>query len=288
MDTDPPAPISPFERIRHQDDVGEYWSARELAALLDYADWRNFEKVIKKAMTACEGSRQQISDHFVAVNKMVELGSGSKRKVKDYQLSRYACYLIVENADPNKEIVALGQTYFAIRTRRDELADDRDEARKRVEEREKLKRYHRVLYRAARAAGVITPEDFAIFEDHGYHETVAQIAERKGLKPGQHISDHMGAVELAANGLRAALAAEVISTEGIQDAQQPMPLTSVRELESVAQWKRWASSRKGFPPRPKAYNKSSAISLARSASSRKIVLACGHRSLRTIPAERDK
>lgn len=216
----PPASISPFERIRHHDDAGEYWSARELSELIGYK-WQNFEAVVKKAMTACAKSSQQVSDHFTDISKMVTLGSGARRKVRDYHLSRYACYLIIENGDPDKDIVALGQTYFAIRTRRDELASDADDARKRLQEREKLKRYHRVLFRAARMAGVMTPEDFAVFEDHGYRglylETAAQIAERKDVPPGQRISEYMGTVELAANGFRAALAGEMLVSGGVNN-----------------------------------------------------------------------
>lgn len=126
------APISPFEQIKHSDAASNYWSARELAAILGYSEWRNFEKAVKKAMTACKKSGQQVADHFVEVNKMVELGSGAQRAIRDHHLSRYACYLVVENADPSKEIVALGQTYFAIRTRLDEIAQETEEARQRV------------------------------------------------------------------------------------------------------------------------------------------------------------
>lgn len=114
-----------FEDLKYQSEAGfEYWSARELAPLLEYRDWRNFENVLSKAEQACELSNQPITDHFVDVTKMVSLGSGSQRSVNDVQLSRYACYLIVQNGDPSKPVIAAGQTYFAIQTRRQELADD--------------------------------------------------------------------------------------------------------------------------------------------------------------------
>jgi hypothetical protein len=120
----PPAPNTlPFEGIRHSDAGGDYWLARELAPVLEYALWRNFEGVIKKAMKACESSGQQVSDHFVDIDKMVALGSGSERAIRDYRLTRYACYLIAQNGDPDKPIIALAQTYFAVQTRRQELAD---------------------------------------------------------------------------------------------------------------------------------------------------------------------
>ena len=111
-----------FENIKHIDDNGvEYWYARELNKVLEYSEYRKFLPIIKKAITSCENSKQNIKDHFAQVAGMVSIGSNAKRKVKDYKLSRYACYLIVQNADSSKEIVALGQTYFAIQTRRQEL-----------------------------------------------------------------------------------------------------------------------------------------------------------------------
>jgi DNA-damage-inducible protein D len=215
-----PVPISPFDRIKHVDDAGEYWSARELAGLIGY-QWKNFEHVIAKARIACQNSGNPVENHFVTTTRTIEVGKGAKRQLTDVHLSRYACYLIIENADPEKEIIALGQTYFAIRTRRDELAQEREEALQRIAEREKLKRYHKELHRTARGAGVITAHDFAIFQDHGYkglyQETAQEIAQRKGLQPGQNISDFMGITETAANGFRAALAREMLITEGVKE-----------------------------------------------------------------------
>ena len=114
----------PFEAIRKSDEAGrEYWSARNLGPLLDYKEWRNFYKVIAKAIISCEASGHPSADHFVETNKMVELGSGASRNLEDFHLSRYACYLIVQNGDPSKPVIANGQTYFAIQTRRQELAE---------------------------------------------------------------------------------------------------------------------------------------------------------------------
>jgi DNA-damage-inducible protein D len=116
--------MSPFEAIKHEEDGAEYWSARELLVVLGYASWQKFKAVIQDAMKACENSGQAASDHFILTVKMVPIGSGAERGVDDYDLSRYACYLIVQNADPEKPIVALGQTYFASQTRLQELTDD--------------------------------------------------------------------------------------------------------------------------------------------------------------------
>lgn len=221
----PAGRISPFEQIKHTDEGNEFWSARELGKVLGYGSWQSFHAVVEKARLACEGSGIAASDHIRLVTKMIATGKGAQRKIEDYHLSRYACYLIVQNADPAKETVALGQTYFAVQTRRAEQADEHEEARLRLEEREKLKRYHRELFKAARDAGVITPQDFAIFEDHGYRglyggETAQDIAARKGLKRNQNIADYMGSTELAANGFRAALAREMLRGEGVSEKNQ--------------------------------------------------------------------
>jgi len=219
----PVAPQSQFDSIKHIDESGEYWSARELAKLLDYTEWRNFEKVIKKAIKACQGSNRQASDHFVDINKVITGGKGSKQTVTDYHLSRYACYLIVQNADPEKDIVAMGQTYFAIRTRRDELAEQPNiEAMKhRVELRQRLKQHNKTLREAARDAGVMTGDDFAIFENHGYQGlynglTAQDIATTMGVPPGK-ISDHMGELALSANDFRATLGAYMLKQRKIKD-----------------------------------------------------------------------
>ena len=197
-----------FEDIKYtRPDGSEYWMARELASVLDYTKWENFSKVINRAMLACRNSGFEIVNHFPDVRKMVDIGSGTQRKVKDYELSRYACYLIVQNGDPRKEIIAIGQTYFAIQTRRQELADtfnQLDENNKRLVVRGNIKHWNRLLAKAARNAGVITAEEFEIFQNSGYMGlygglTVADIHRNKGLKKEEKILDYMGSTELIAN-----------------------------------------------------------------------------------------
>lgn len=217
---------SPFELIRHTtDDGADYWSGRELAKALGYVQWRNFVGVVENAQKACEGSGQAVSDHFADVSTMIPIGKGAQRKVDDFQLSRYACYLVVQNADPEKPIVALGQTYFAVQTRRAELADeallsDMTEDQQRLYIRHQLSGHNKQLADAARIAGVVSTTDFATFQNHGYRglyagETAAMIAKRKGLKRGQEILDHMGSTELAANLFRATQTEEKLRREGI-------------------------------------------------------------------------
>ena len=161
-----------FEDIKNmRPDGSEFWLARELASVLDYTKWENFSKVIDRAMLACKNSGFEIADHFPEVRKMVDIGSGTKRKVKDYELSRYACYLIVQNGDPRKEVIALGQTYFAIQTYRQEIADkfnQLDEDNKRLVIRGDIKQWNQMLAETAHDAGVITNEEFAIFQNAGY------------------------------------------------------------------------------------------------------------------------
>jgi len=200
---------SPFERIRRINEAGfEHWSSRDFAHILGYTDYRNFESVIAKARLSCFNSGHHIEDHFVDVTEMVAIGSGAQRPIKTVLLSRYACYLIVQNADPSKEIVALGQTYFAVQTRRQELSDRATEEERRILLREEMKMHNVRLAGTAREAGVIEPGDYAIFQDHGYRGLngglgAKDIHRRKGLKKSQQILDHMGSTELAANLFRA-------------------------------------------------------------------------------------
>ena len=218
--------VSPFESIRHTDDDGnEYWSARELSKVLGYTNWRNFTYAIEKARIACENSNHEPSDHFDGSIKMVQLGSGARRQVEDVLLSRYACYLIVQNADPSKEIVALGQTYFAMQTRRAEMVEDElsglNEDQRRLYVRAQLAEHNRLLASAANDAGVVTRQDFAIFQDHGYMGLYGglqakDIHARKGLKKSQQILDHMDSTELAANLFRATQTDEKLRRENIQ------------------------------------------------------------------------
>lgn len=160
--------LSPFEQIRRTNDAGnEFWSSRDFAKVLDYSDYRNFEQVIEKARTACFNSGQRIDDHFVDVTDMIEVGKGAKRNAKSVYLSRYACYLIVQNADPGKEIVALGQTYFAVQARKQELTEQAIEDERRLLLREEMRLHNVKLADAAKDAGVIEPKDYAIFQNHG-------------------------------------------------------------------------------------------------------------------------
>ena len=214
-----------FENLKHINEYGqEFWYARELQSALEYSQWRRFSDAIERAKTACEKSGHSIQDHFADVGKMVKLGSGSTREIEDIALSRYACYLIVMNGDPRKEIIALGQTYFAVKTRQQELIEDYDrlsEEQKRLAIRNEMKRHNSALANAAQEAGVKQPIDFAIFQNYGYmglyNGLKAQdIKARKGLKKNQDILDFMGSTELAANLFRATQTEEKLRREHIQ------------------------------------------------------------------------
>jgi DNA-damage-inducible protein D len=221
-----PTPISSFEKIRRSEENGaEFWFARELAPLLDYQDYRNFLRVIEKARQACEGSGYDIEDHFGEVTKMVDIGSGAQRPVEDVKLSRYACYLIVQNADPAKPVIAHGQTYFAVQARRQELEEEGDaqsrENHNRLRARSELSYHNKALAAAAKQAGVETALDYAVFQDHGYKGLYGglgakDIHAKKGLKKSQKILDHMGSTELAANLFRATQAEDKLRREGIK------------------------------------------------------------------------
>ncbi len=261
-----------FKDIKKVDtDGNEHWSARDLSKALDYSEYRHFLPVIKRAKEACANSTQSIADHFEDVLDMVEIGSGAKRQLKDIYLSRYACYLIVQNGDPSKPVIANGQTYFAIQTRRQELADDKmfqqlKEDEQRLFLRNELREHNKQLVEAAQQAGVETHLEFAIFQNHGYKGLYGGldakgIHARKGLKKSHKILDHMGSTELAANLFRATQAEEKLRRDKVQgkpNANQthyqvgkkvretieelggtmpedlPTPDTSVKKLESEA------------------------------------------------------
>lgn len=219
---------SPFDAIRQIDDgTGEYWSARNLAKILNYTQWRNFVLAIEKAKEACKHSGQAVSDHFAETSKMISTGKGAKRKIDDYRLSRYACYLTIQNADPSKPIVALGQTYFAVQTRRQEITEELatlPEDQLRLVRRSQMSIYNAQLAEAAQRSGVIQPLDFAIFQDHGYMGLYGglrakDIHVRKGLKRNQEILDYMGSDELAANIFRASQTKQKLEREHIQDKE---------------------------------------------------------------------
>ena len=213
-----------FESIKHVNEYGvEFWYARELQTALEYKQWRRFENIINKAKDACQNSGNDVSDHFANVGKMVDIGSGATRTLEDYELSRYACYLIVQNGDSRKKVIALGQTYFAVKTRQQELAEkfeDLSEDKKRLEIRGELAVHNKSLAETARMAGIGKPKDYAIFQNRGYQGLygglgVKEIHERKGLKKSQKILDHMGSTELAANLFRATQTNEKLKREHI-------------------------------------------------------------------------
>lgn len=220
---------SPFEKIKQISEEGfEYWSARDLAKLLEYAQWRNFENAISKAKESCKNNGYEVEDHFADVSNMVELGSGATREVDDYRLSRFACYLIVQNADPSKKNVAMGQAYFAIKTRQKELIEEEEqkliqseENQRRLFLREEMKKHNKHLADAANNAGVKDPRDYAIFQNYGYKGLYGglsrqDIHDRKGLKKSQDILDHMGSTELAANLFRATQTEEKLRRENVK------------------------------------------------------------------------
>jgi len=220
-----------FESIRQLDSAGnEFWSARDLAPLLEYQQWRNFTQVIDKARLACETSKYSVADHFADASKMVDIGSGAQREVADIHLSRYACYLIVQNGDPSKTVIANGQTYFAMQTRRQELEENAKfaqltEDEKRIAIRNELAEHNKHLAAAAKSAGVETPLDYAVFQDHGYKGLYGglgakDIHARKGLKKSEKILDHMGSTELAANLFRATQAEDKLRRDKVSGKKQ--------------------------------------------------------------------
>ena len=220
---------SVFESIKHINEYGqEFWYARELAKALEYKDFRNFEQSIFKAMDACKNSGYNISDHFGDATEMVSIGSGAERGFPSYMLTRNACYLIVMNGDPRKEVIAAGQTYFAVKTRQQELAEDYaqlTEDQKRLAIRSEIKEHNKSLAAAAQQAGVETPQEYAVFQNYGYMGLYGglkaqDIKARKGLKKSQDILDHMGSTELAANLFRATQTDEKLRRENIQGKAQ--------------------------------------------------------------------
>lgn len=195
-----------FESIKHIDEEGnEYWLARELQIALEYAQWRRFNEVVNRAIISCEQSKYIIDDHFAKVGKMVGVGSKTTRNIDDYKLTRYACYLIVQNSDSRKEVVALGQTYFAVQTRKQELIEKEysmlTEDEKRFYQRNLTRKGNYSLNQVAKKCGV---RNFDKFHNAGYRglyngETADDIAKRKGLRYREDILDNMGSEELAAN-----------------------------------------------------------------------------------------
>jgi DNA-damage-inducible protein D len=160
-------PHKDFESIKKIDENGvEYWTARELVPILGYSKWQHFEEVIEKAQKACINSRQFPQDHFTDAGKLTQIGHGIVRKLDDYKLDRYACYLIAQNGDPRKPAIAMAQTYFAVQTRRQEIADGLPAAEKRIKLREEVRDNNKKLFSTARLAGV---SNFGLFNDAGDH-----------------------------------------------------------------------------------------------------------------------
>ena len=212
-----------FEDIKNIDEnSNEYWLARELQQVLEYTQWRRFENVISKAKLACENSNINIDDHFADVGKMVDIGSNTKRETKDYRLSRYACYLIAQNGDSRKKIIALAQTYFAIQTRKQELSEKEysalTEDEKRFYQRDLTRKGNYSLNIAARNAGV---KNFDRFHNSGYKglyhgETANDIAKRKNLRYREDILDNMGSDELIANLFRISQTEQKLKNENVK------------------------------------------------------------------------
>jgi len=219
---------SVFEKIKQFNEIGqEYWSARSLFVAIDYKDWRNFVGVIDKAKESCKNSGQEVDAHFIRVEKLKDIGSGAKRDIGDLHLSRYACYLLIQNADPSKEIIALGQTYFAVQTRKQELAEEefdfnvKTEDEKRLYLRQEMIEHNKQLAEAAKNAGVIQPIEYAVFQNWGYKGLyngldAKGIHKHKRLKKFQNILDHMGSTELAANLFRATQTEEKLKRDNVK------------------------------------------------------------------------
>ena len=212
-----------FEDIKHIDEYGnEYWLARELQNVLEYKRWDKFCNVINNAKKACENSNYNVFEHFSQVGKTSKMPNGGVKKLLDYKLSRYACYLIVQNADPRKENIALGQTYFAVQTRRQELTEIEysmlTEDEKRFYQRNLTKKGNYSLNQAAKKAGV---KNFDKFHNAGYKglyngETADDIAKRKGLRYREDILDNMGSEELATNLFRISQTEARLKKDNIQ------------------------------------------------------------------------
>lgn len=212
-----------FEDIKHIDENGiEYWYARELQVVLDYKEWRKFEGVIQRAVISCKNSNINALDHFVGADKMVQIGSGAERKQKDYKLTRYACYLIAQNGDSRKEVIALAQTYFAIQTRKQEITEKEysllTEDEKRFYQRNLTRKGNYSLNQTAKNAGV---KNFDKFHNSGYKglyngETADDIAKRKGLRYREDILDNMGSDELIANLFRISQTEQKLKRDNIQ------------------------------------------------------------------------
>jgi len=221
-----------FEQIREvEENNNEFWGARKLSKILEYSEYRHFLPVIERAKDACKNSGYLVSDHFEDYLEEINHGKGAKQKYPSVKLSRYACYLIVQNADPSKEIVALGQTYFAVQTRLQEISQMdaynrlSSEEEKRLYLRNEMAEHNKHLAQAAKSAGVIEPIDYAIFQNHGYMGLYGGldakgIHKKKRLKKNEQILDYMGSTELAANLFRATQTEEKLKRENIKGKEK--------------------------------------------------------------------
>ena len=215
-----------FENIKHIDNSVEFWYARELQLVLNYKEWRKFESVIKKAMQACENSGVNIFEHFVGADKLSKRANNAEILIKDYKLTRYACYLIAQNGDSRKEVISLAQTYFAIQTRKQEINEKEysslTEDEKRFYQRNLTKKGNYLLNQTAKKAGV---KNFDKFHNYGYKglyngETADDIAKRKGLRYREDILDNMGSDELIANLFRISQTEQKLKRENINDEKK--------------------------------------------------------------------
>lgn len=213
-----------FESIKHIDENGiEFWYARELMVVLNYSKWDNFKKVIDRSMISVENSDINILDHFADVRKMVSIGSGAEKVISDYKLTRYACYLIAQNGDNRKKVIALAQTYFAVQTRKQELSrqeyEQLSEDDKRLYTRNNVKDKNKYLFDTAKLAGV---KNYGKFNNYGYKglyngETAKDIAQRKGISSKDDILDYMSSTELAANLFRITQTDDVLKNKQISN-----------------------------------------------------------------------
>ena len=216
-----------FESIKHVDENGiEFWYARELQAVLDYKEWRKFENVINKAKQACENSEISAFEHFVDVDKTIKMPKGAEKTIPDYKLSRYACYLIAQNGDSRKKVIALAQTYFAVQTRKQEITEKEysmlTEDEKRFYQRNLTRKGNYSLNQTAKKAGV---KNFDKFHNAGYKglyngETADDIAKRKGLRYREDILDNMGSTELIANLFRISQTEEKLKKDNVDTEKE--------------------------------------------------------------------
>lgn len=237
-----------FEDLKQSNEHdAEYWSARDLQPLLGYSQWRRFEDAIKRAITSCEQSGNDPLNHFAGAGKMVGLGSGSERQVEDFQLSRFACYLIAQNGDPRKPEIAYAQKYFAIQARKQELSEQLAADQERLELRKQTTEEFKALSGAARQAGV-QDRMFGVFHDAGYKGLYGglggdAIKTKKNIPAKEQLLDRMNATELAANQFRMTQTRDKLARERISDQQQ-----AIHTHEAVGKEVRAAIARIGGTP----------------------------------------